>query len=132
VLVVLQRCCAPGCPAIQAEPYCPEHARPAWREGGRSWRKLSEAYRAEHPVCEDCDGDEPCERPSAIVHHLDGRGPTGPRGHDPDNLMALCRAHHAKRTEPWRYAYDEELRLSLYAPSPPPPAGPQPGGLIFS
>jgi hypothetical protein len=29
---------------------------------------------------------------------------------------AIDAAHHAQRTEPWRYAHDEELRAALYAP----------------
>jgi 5-methylcytosine-specific restriction enzyme A len=129
---LMQRCGAPGCPAVQAEPYCPEHTpRPAWRRGSRRWERVSRAYRAKHPTCEEAG----CERPSAHVHHLDGLGPQGPLGFDWANLMALCPSHHAKRTQPWLYAQDEELRLSLYAARGARPAEPEarrPGRATFS
>ena len=75
-MALLQRCGAPNCPAIQAETYCPEHARPAWRRGSKRWERLSRSYRRERPICEE----ERCEEPSADVHYLDGLGPQGPRG----------------------------------------------------
>lgn len=32
------------------------------------------------------------------VDHIDGLGPLGPRGHDPDNLRSMCHPCHSKRT----------------------------------
>jgi hypothetical protein len=92
---------------------------------------VSRAYRAEHPTCDEAG----CDRPSRHTHHLDGRGPEGPRGFDPDNLLALCASHNARRTQPWLYAQDEELRLSLYAARGTRPAEPEArrsGRAIFS
>jgi 5-methylcytosine-specific restriction endonuclease McrA len=98
-MALVQRCGASGCPSIQVEPYCPEHTRPVWRRGSKRWERFSRAYRREHPVCEE----ERCEEPSAHVHHLDGLGPQGRRGFDPENLMALCPRCHALRTRPWEF-----------------------------
>ena len=39
-----------------------------------------------------------CGQPATDVHHLDGQGPTGPRGHDYTNLVAMCHACHSKVT----------------------------------
>ncbi|OII64601.1 HNH endonuclease [Streptomyces sp. CC53] len=32
------------------------------------------------------------------VHHIDGLGPLGPRGFDPDNWQAMSKSHHARET----------------------------------
>jgi hypothetical protein len=55
------------------------------------------------PKNKETSEDEHCEEPSAHVHHLDGLGPQGPRGFDPENLMALCPRCHALRTRPWEF-----------------------------
>jgi len=65
------------------------------------WRETRRTYLAEHPWCEDEDcGRKPqwLRSPAADVDHIDGLGPSGPRGHDPDNLRALCKPCHSKRT----------------------------------
>lgn len=59
-----------------------------------AWRKSSRAYLARHRKCEYPG----CRQPSYETHHRDGLGPTGPRGHDPANFMALCKGHHARIT----------------------------------
>lgn len=59
------------------------------------WRKTRAAYLSLHPVCEDEAG---CIEPATDVHHLDGQGPKGERGHDHSNLQALCHAHHSRVT----------------------------------
>lgn len=91
-------CSTPGCPKIRP---CPIHdvAKPAPRSerykpyNGTRWRKLSATYRKRHPICEECH-----VLPSAHVDHKDGRGPDGPRGYDWDNLKALCRSCHSRKT----------------------------------
>lgn len=37
------------------------------------------------------------------VDHIDGLGPLGPRGFDPDNLQAMSHRHHSRKTaaETW-------------------------------
>jgi 5-methylcytosine-specific restriction protein A len=63
---------------------------------GPRWRRTRAAYIAAHPVCE-CD-DPDCTEPTTDVHHLDGLGPTGPRGHDWDNLKGLAHVCHSRIT----------------------------------
>lgn len=65
------------------------------------WRQTSRAYLAEHPLCE-------CVRCAAVpeylrdiateTDHVDGLGPSGPRGFDWGNLQALSKRHHAVKT----------------------------------
>lgn len=64
------------------------------RDYGVQWRKTRGRYLKYHPTCEEPG----CKKPAIDVHHLDGLGPTGPLGHKWSNLMALCRAHHSRRT----------------------------------
>lgn len=59
---------------------------------GKQWRRFSRQYRAIHPTCVLCGN------PSEHVDHIDGHGPTGPRGYDPTNLQALCKSCHSRKT----------------------------------
>jgi hypothetical protein len=65
-----------------------------------AWVALSKAYRKAHPLCESHAHDAaPWVRPrSTVVDHVDGLGPSGPRGLDESNLQALCRSCHATKT----------------------------------
>lgn len=58
------------------------------------WRRTRARYLREHPHCEHPD----CRELANEVHHRDGRGPNGPRGHDAANLQALCKPHHSRIT----------------------------------
>lgn len=96
-------CSAPGCAAIiEGAGRCPEHqyarrSRTGNRDpayGTRRWRTTRNAYASTHPVCEVPS----CSQPVGIVHHLDGLGPAGPRGHDPANLRSACHHHHRQVT----------------------------------
>lgn len=60
------------------------------------WNRTRRRYLRAHPLCE-CD-DPSCNLPATEVHHRDGLGPLGPRGHDPTNLRALTHNCHAKLT----------------------------------
>lgn len=95
-------CAEPGCPQLQP---CTVHATSAKRADlnrpnsnargyDRRWRRKSEQYRAAHPICEEPG----CGAPSKHVDHIDGLGPSGPRGFDDDNLKALCHPHHSSKT----------------------------------
>ncbi len=55
------------------------------------WGQTRKRYLRDHPTCEH----PACDEPAVDVHHLDGLGPKGPRGHDPTNLQALCHPHHS-------------------------------------
>jgi hypothetical protein len=108
---LMQRCGAAGCPRVQVEPYCAEHAgslasedplgprrkrrqRASVASGGegydRRWMKLRARKLRLNPICEWPD----CDHAAEHVHHIDGRGCRGPRGYDMGNLMSLCAAHH--------------------------------------
>jgi 5-methylcytosine-specific restriction protein A len=72
----------------------PENRPSAAERGyGARWQRFSRRYRRKHPLCE-CG----CGRPSEVVHHLDGLGPLGPRGFDPDNCQALAKVCHDRET----------------------------------
>jgi hypothetical protein len=117
-MVLLQRCGAAGCPRVQAERYCAEHAgatagqdtppkrrpRASIASGGdgydRRWMKLRARKLGRAPICE-WPG---CERDAQHVHHIDGLGCRGPRGYDMGNLMSLCAAHHNPISAQQRWA----------------------------
>jgi hypothetical protein len=118
---LMQRCGAGGCPKVQAERYCPEHAgsittedwsgtrrkrrpRASVASGGdgydRRWMKLRARKLRRDPICEWPD----CERDAEHVHHIDGLGCRGPRGYDMGNLLSLCAAHHNPISAQQRWA----------------------------
>lgn len=85
---------------------CDEHARQQGHAKSRRrgfnahragydarWERTRRAYLRRHLLCERCT-----TAPSVDVHHIDRRGPAGPRGHDETNLEALCHPCHAAQT----------------------------------
>ncbi len=97
-------CSTPDCPRpATARGRCADHARQA-RHDTRSgapaqtynhkWRHYAARYLRAHPTCQ-CHFD--CTEPAEVVHHIDHQGPTGPRGFDPTNLVALSRSCPASR-----------------------------------
>lgn len=102
-------CRSPLCPNLRP---CPNHEldlrrandarRPSARQRGYTaeWERTRRAYLADHPLCECdqtcCPGG--CSDIAEDVHHLDGLGPLGPRGHDPANLAGLSHRCHARVT----------------------------------
>lgn len=102
-------CPTPGCPNLTEGGRCATCRQVASKARGSArakgydsrWQRTRAAYLYAHPYCE-C---EECEQlpellrpPSVDVHHLDGLGPNGPRGHDWSNLQALTKAHHSRHT----------------------------------
>lgn len=99
-------CTTPGCtaPAPAGHSKCDTHRlaqrkthdahRPnAHRRGyDRRWRATRTAYLAANPRCVVCD------QPATDVDHIDGKGPSSPRGHDWTNLQAMCHACHTRKT----------------------------------
>lgn len=64
-----------------------------------AWRTLSAAFLKAHPFCQSSRHRFPVITPGAVVvDHVDGRGPGGPHGMDPDWLQALCRPCHSAKT----------------------------------
>jgi 5-methylcytosine-specific restriction protein A len=117
-------CTHPACPElVEGGGLCPSHLRearsrndarrrtPEERGYDHRWYKIAQRYRQRHPVCEA----EGCGRPSAHVHHRDGRGPLG--DNSDANLQALCASCHNRLTA-------SEQRPERRGPRPglPPPA----------
>lgn len=94
-------CTVPDCPElVDGGGKCPTHRRQAdrnlkrrhtWRDYDAGWQALRARVLAEEPCCRLCGA------PSVDVDHID---PTraGPRRRDRDNLQALCRSCHSKKT----------------------------------
>jgi 5-methylcytosine-specific restriction protein A len=59
------------------------------------WSHTRKAYLDVFPMCMWPEG---CTRHATQVHHLDGLGPKGPKGHDWGNLQGLCASHHSQVT----------------------------------
>lgn len=57
------------------------------------WRRLSERYRAQHPLCERCESLG-VVRAASEVHHVIPIDVNPSLRLDPDNLMAVCRECH--------------------------------------
>ncbi len=99
-------CCEPGCPKLipAGTGRCPVHKRERQRaydamrgsaqERGYDsrWRRTRAAFLRKNPNCAECGA------PAVHAHHIDGRGPLGPRGHDPKNLSPLCHPCHSRLT----------------------------------
>lgn len=69
--------------------------------GRKRWRKTRARKLALSPQCEcaDCANLPASQRPPAnVVHHIDGLGPSGPRGYDLDNLQSMFKPHHDRIT----------------------------------
>ena len=100
-------CATPGCPTLTDSTRCEpcrrgkrrveDRRRPNSRKRGydKQWERTRAAFLRAHPTCQDRNG---CILKATDVHHLDGQGPNGPRGHDWDNLRALCHPHHSRVT----------------------------------
>ena len=99
-------CAEPGCAEVGVDVAggwrCDEHARAPWdrwraRNPGRSsygarWRRLRDAYIAEHPDCEEPE----CDSPAVEVHHLDHAAPGDATFFDWDNLGSRCTRCHRR------------------------------------
>lgn len=93
-------------PALVSADRRPSAAR---RGYNARWQRTRARTLSERATCEH----EGCDLPATDVHHLDGLGPQGPRGHDPANLQALCHPHHSQvtaREQPGGWAKREPVR----------------------
>lgn len=57
------------------------------------WEETRSYFLKAMPYCNDCGRSDRLQ-----VHHIDGLGPKGPRGHDFSNLETLCVSCHSRRT----------------------------------
>ena len=99
-------CGYPGCPKLTHERYCEEHTKETNRQYerygrdpntkrryGRVWKRIRDSYVKQHPFCERCL-EKGVLVPVEEVHH---KLPLADGGtHARDNLIALCKACHAK------------------------------------
>lgn len=104
----IKTCAEPGCPDLTTAIYCDQHRKDkraqadsrrltsTQRGYNARWRQTRRAFLRAHPICQ-CD-DQACRRIATIVHHRDGKGPTGPQGHNPSNLQALAKQCHDQLT----------------------------------
>lgn len=109
----LKPCADPLCPELVRPPArrCDEHERardrdrgtPAERGYDHRWREEARRYKAQRRAagtlhCDHCGlTEDQLDRPLE-VDHIDGLGPNGPRGYDPDNYQLLCRPDHQTKT----------------------------------
>ena len=93
-------CTAPAHNGNRCEPHrlaqrkTHDQRRPNAHQRGydKHWQRTRSAYLASHPRC--CV----CNQPATDVDHIDGMGPSSPRGHDWSNLQAMCHACHTRKT----------------------------------
>ena len=62
------------------------------------WRKLRDAYKTEHPLCEHCILNMTVTTATEIDHIKPFNGLNDPLRLDPSNLQSLCRSCHATKT----------------------------------
>ena len=94
-----QQCGVVGCGGVSRFPFCDahHHLRRSRRRSGtprragydKEWKRFSAWFLKQNPRCVHCP------EPATIVHHIDGKGPRGPKGYDPENLLPLCRSCHS-------------------------------------
>jgi 5-methylcytosine-specific restriction protein A len=59
------------------------------------WDKISRAYRASHPLCEDCEAEGRLTPVDEVDHIIPlDKGGTN----DDGNLRSLCKSHHQIKT----------------------------------
>lgn len=104
-----RRCAFPGCSTlvVMSVRYCETHEEemrrrydeerggPRSRGYSKHWDKVSQAYRASHPVCEECEKLGKVT-PSVVTHHIKAVSEGG-EWFDESNLQALCASCHSKK-----------------------------------
>lgn len=106
-------CAEPGCPTLTPTTRCPTHtkqrqntSRKQYDRGtyGSEWPAISKRYRRHHPTCEctdpNCRCNGTCTQPSAETDHIIPLRHFTNRqaAHQDDNLQALCKACHSRKT----------------------------------
>lgn len=95
-------CSLPGCPNLTQAGRCGSCSTAAERYRGtaaergydKRWRLFRAEFLFENPFCSEAG----CFSLATDVDHIDGLGPHGPRGYDPDNCQGFCHPHHSQKT----------------------------------
>lgn len=92
-----------------------------WLKHGRRWDEIRAAIIARDKVCQwpECGVERSGGGRALDVHHIDPRRNYSivDLANDPENLIALCRSHHA-RTEMWiKHGRTAELPMRLHPPA---------------
>ena len=79
---------------VSCKPYRSNHRQTTAERGyDHKWRKLSERYRADNPLCEACLNEDKTV-PATEVHHMIPALESEYHRLNRNNLMALCRKCH--------------------------------------
>lgn len=96
-------CSHPGCAKLTEHKFCPDHVKAEqWRNDrqrgtaaqrgyGSQWRKIRDAFLADHPLCSECE-QRGRVTVAQVVHHID----ENQLNNSPDNLQAMCRPCHER------------------------------------
>lgn len=105
---VLRLCAVPGCPELVSKGRCAKHiggpARIRLRESAAkrgydaAWQRCRDAFLRQHPLCHDCGEALLDAKGKGHVHHVQKLVDRPDLRLDWNNLMALCDACHAART----------------------------------
>ena len=74
-----------------------KHKGGDWRPYDADWRKLRQAFLAEHPLCVMC-AEEGRTGEATVVDHIVAIADEPSRRLDATNLRPLCKPHHDQRT----------------------------------
>jgi 5-methylcytosine-specific restriction protein A len=120
-------CLTPKCPKKTTGTHCVDHGgrragsraaiAPHRRGYGKRWRRYSQVYLLEHPVCVGLPG-EVCTKASRHVDHKQAvDGPDDPLFWEPTNHQALCATCHPRKTVKYDGGYGNPKRPFMEASS---------------
>ena len=107
--IVKRPCVHPGCPELSHESRCEKHRKQERREHdehrgssadrgyGAHWRKIRLAFLAQYPLCALCQRERKLA-PATVVDHIRPHRGNPELFYDPENLQALCKPCHSKKT----------------------------------
>lgn len=115
-------CSYPGCPELTEGRYCEKHEKEITKEYNRNnrtykylynstrWKKLRIKFLKEHPLCAEC-GKKGIVRPAEVVDHIIPHKGNKELFWDEDNLQALCKGCHDRKTakEDGRWGRKDEV-----------------------
>lgn len=102
-------CSYPGCPELTEGRYCEKHDKEMAREYNRNnrtykhlyntarWKRLRIQFLKEHPLCEECSR-KGIAKPAEVVDHIIPHRGNKELFWDEDNLQALCKECHDRKT----------------------------------